>query len=133
MKPELVSIDGSFKADRDGDKPGIIFLASPTPGQVYIEESSLGNAEAATQILSIDYSYGEDPKLDRLVPPKLAQLLCRKNCVVTKNFSPLEPDVVEHKYYAPGVGVFLETAPQTGEVLRLVKCNVDPRCALLPQ
>ena len=38
MKPELVSIDGSFKADRDGDKPGIIFLANPLPGQTYIEE-----------------------------------------------------------------------------------------------
>ena len=51
-KPELVSIDGSFKAGRDGDKPGIIFLASPTVGSVYIEESSLGNAEDATEILS---------------------------------------------------------------------------------
>ena len=38
----------------------------------------------------------------------------------------------ERKYYAPGIGVFLETAPQTGEVIRLVKCNVDPRCAQLP-
>jgi len=132
-KPELVSIDGSFKADRDGDKPGIIFLANPTPGQFYIEEESLGNAEDATQILAVDYSYGKNPKLDRLVPPKLAQLLCKKNCVVTSNFSPLEPDVIEHKYYAPGIGVFLETAPQTGEVVRLVKCNFDPRCAQLPQ
>jgi hypothetical protein len=133
MKPELVDIAGSFKAGRDGDKPGIIFLANPQVGQVYIEESSLGNAEDATRILSIDYSYGKDPNLDRLVPPKLAQLLCKKNCVVTRNTSSLEPGVVERKYYAPGIGVFLETAPQTGEVVRLVKCNVDPRCALLPQ
>ena len=132
-KPELVDIDGSFKADRDGDKPGIIFLANPTPGQFYIEESSLNNAEDATQILSIDYSYGKNPTLDQLVPAKLAQLLCKKNCVVTKNISPLEPDVIERKYYAPGIGVFLETAPATGEVTRLVKCNVDPRCAQLPQ
>jgi hypothetical protein len=132
-KPELVSIDGSFKADRDGDKPGIIFLAHPMPGQFYLEESSLGNAEDASEILSIDYAYGKNPNLDRLVPAKLAQLLCKKNCVVTKNFSPLEPDVIERKYYAPGIGVFLETAPQTGEVSRLVKCNVDPRCAQLPQ
>ena len=33
--PELVSIDGSFKAGRDGDKPGIIFQRAPAPGQVY--------------------------------------------------------------------------------------------------
>ena len=133
MKPELVDIDGSFKAGRDGDKPGIIFLANPMPGQVYIEESSLGNAEDATKILSIDYSYGKNPKLDQLVPPKLAQLLCKKDCVVTQNTSSLEPGVIERKYYASGIGVFLETAPQTGEVVRLVKCNFDPRCALLPQ
>ena len=133
MLPELVDIDGSFKADRDGDKPGIIFLANPTPGQFYIEESSLGNAEDATQILSINYSFGKNATLDKLVPAQLAQLLCKNNCVVTKNISPLEPGVVERKYYAPGIGVFLETAPQTGEVSRLVKCNVDPRCAQLPQ
>ena len=67
------------------------------------------------------------------MPPQLAQLLCKKNCVVTRNTSSLEPGVVERKYYAPGIGVFLETAPQTGEVVRLVKCNVDPRCSQLPQ
>jgi hypothetical protein len=132
-KPELVGIEGSFKADRDGDKPGIIFLANPMVGQFYIEEESLGNAEDATEILAVDYSYGKNPKLDQLVPPKLAQVLCKKNCVVTRNFSPLEPGVLERKYYAPGIGVFLETAPQTGEVVRLVKCNFDPRCAQLPQ
>jgi hypothetical protein len=132
-KEELVNDDGSFKAGRDGDKPGIIFLANPAPGQFYIEESSLGNAEDATQILSISYSFGKNPTLDKLVPAKLAQLLCKNDCVVTKNISPLEPGVVERKYYAPGIGVFLETAPQTGEVSRLVKCNVDPRCAQLPQ
>lgn len=50
--------------------------------------------------------------------------------MVTQNFSSLEPDVLERKYYAPGIGVFLEV--EAGEVVQLVKCNVDPRCALLP-
>jgi hypothetical protein len=40
---------------------------------------------------------------------------------------------IERKYYAPGIGVFLEVEPESGEVVRLVKCNVDPRCASLPQ
>ena len=61
------------------------------------------------------------------------RLLCNGDCIVTKNFSLLEPDVFERKYYAPGIGVFLEVEPEAGEVVRLVKCNVDPRCALLPQ
>jgi len=132
MKPELVSIDGSFKAGRDGDKPGIIFQASPAPGQVYIEEASLGNAEDATEVLAVDYSYGRNPQLDELVPPKLARVLCARNCVVTKNFSTIEPGTFERKYYAPGIGVFLEVEPESGEVVQLTKCNVDPRCASLP-
>lgn len=132
-KPELVGIDGSFKAGREGDKPGIIFPAVPAQGLVYREESSLGNAEDAARILAVDYAYGKRPALDTLVPRRLAMLLCSGSCVVTENFSQLEPGVIERKYYAPGIGVFLETAPDTGEVVRLVKCNVDPRCALLPR
>ncbi|HKE96350.1 MAG TPA: hypothetical protein VKB34_18730 [Povalibacter sp.] len=131
MKPELVNNDGSFKAGRDGDKPGIIFLANPAVGQFYVEESSLGNAEDATEILAIDYSFGRNPTLDELVPPRLARLLCSNDCVVTRNFSQLEPGGFERKYYARGIGVFLETDPESGEVVRLVKCNVDPRCASL--
>jgi hypothetical protein len=132
-RPQLVSSDGSFKAARDGDEPGIIFLANPRPNQTYMEESSLGNAEDATRVIVVDYSYGRYPNLDLLVPPGLARLLCAGNCVVTRNTSPLEPGRFERKYYAPGIVVFLETAPQTGEVNRLVKCNFDPRCAQLPQ
>ncbi len=133
MTPELTDIGGSFKAGRDGAKPGVIFLAAPAPGDVYREEFSLGNAEDGAEVLSVDYAWGKDPKLDELVPRKLANLLCAGNCVVTKNFSSLEPDVLERKYYAPGIGVFLEVEPESGEVVRLVKCNVDPRCASLPR
>ena len=127
--PELVSIDGSFKAGRDLDKPGIIFLAEPTEGATYLEEFSLGNAEDVTEILATDYSYGDDDDLDEFVPRDLAELLCDGDCVVTKNYSLLEPGVIERKYYAPGIGVFLEVAPDAGEVLRLTACNVDPRCS----
>jgi len=133
-KPELVDIEGSFKAGRDGDKPGIIFQANPRPGQTYIEESSLGTAEDSTLVIAVDYRYGKYPNLDILVPPGLARLMCAAgNCVVTKNTSSLEPGQFERKYYAPGIGVFLETAPQTGEVDRLVNCNFDARCSQLPQ
>jgi hypothetical protein len=40
---------------------------------------------------------------------------------------------VERKYYAAGIGFFLEVKPDTGEVVQLVGCNYDPRCARLPQ
>ncbi len=136
-KPELVSLDGSFKAGRDGDKPGIIFLASPLAGEAYLEEFSLGNAEDVTEILSTTYSFGSDPELDPFVPQELADLLCKPNadCVVTKNFSLLEPGIVALKYYAPGIGFFLEVDPDTGAISQLVGCEltpVDTRCSMLP-
>lgn len=131
---ELVSIDGSFKAGRNHDKPGVIFQASPRAGQSYVEEFSLGNAEDVTDVLSIDYRFGVDPELDRFVPAGLAHLMCAAgDCVVTRNYSLLEPGVFGRKYYARGIGVFLEVNPDTGEVHRLVSCNFDPRCQALAQ
>ncbi len=130
--PELVSIDGSFKHGRDGDKGGLFFSASPTQGQVYLEEFSLGNAEDVTEILSTTYAYGSDSELDQFVPPQLAEIFCSEDCVVTKNFSLIEPGIFARKYYGKGIGFFLEVKPDTGEALQLVGCNFDSRCAALP-
>jgi hypothetical protein len=130
-RAELVSIDGSFKVGRDGDKPGIIALASPKVGDAYLEEYSLGNAEDVTEILSTTYSYGHDPVLDEHVPRALADRFCAGNCIVTKNYSLLEPGLFARKYYARGVGTILEVE-NTGEVVQLVRCNFDSRCANLP-
>ncbi|HYV20200.1 MAG TPA: hypothetical protein VFC25_14340 [Verrucomicrobiae bacterium] len=133
MTPELVTIDGTFKQGRDGDQGGLIFPGSPHPGLTYREESSFTNAEDIAQVVSTTYTYGASRDLDRLVPKALAQLLCHGDCVVTKNTSLLEPGIVEFKYYAPGLGVFLEVHPADKSVLQLVSCNFDPRCASLPQ
>lgn len=130
---ELVSIDGSFKADRDGAEAGIIFPGRPVVGQTYREEFSLGNAEDAADVLSTTYSYGEEAELDRHVPRQLARLLCKKDCVVTNNYSLLEPGNAERKYYAPGIGLFLELNPDSGEINQLVNCNFDQRCRSLPR
>jgi len=131
--PELVSIDGSFKAGRNGDKPGIIFLASPARDDVYLEEFSLGNAEDVTEILSVTYKFGAEPELDRLVPRALVSIFCHGDCVVTKNYSLLEPGVFARKYYAPGLGVILEVELTEGKVVQLTNCNFDGRCGNLPK
>ncbi|MFI5317588.1 MAG: hypothetical protein ACHQ6T_17940, partial [Myxococcota bacterium] len=132
--PELVGNEGSFKAGTDGAESGILFLATPTVGALYRQEFSLGVAEDVSQVLSTDYTFGANADLDVLVPPLLAALLCvhPKDCVVTEDFSPLEPGPVERKYYAKGIGDFLEVTPDTGEVQQLVGCNFDPRCGMLP-
>ena len=131
-RPELVSISGSFKHGRNGDKAGIIMPAQPRAGQAYLEEFSLGNAEDVSEVLSASYSHGSNRELDRLVPRDLALRMCNRDCVVTKNYSLLEPGIYALKYYARGIGFFLETKPVEGQSLQLVACNFDARCVALP-
>ncbi len=130
--PELVSIDGSFKAGRDGDKAGTLIRNAPQVGDSYRQEWSAGNAEDAARVVSTSYGYGNDPELDAFVPQALAELLCNDDCWVNAEFTPLEPDAFELKYYAPGIGRFLEVSPEDGSIVQLVDCNFDARCAALP-
>ena len=130
--PELVAIDGSFKAGRDGDLPGISFLGAPMDGDSYRQEQSLGNAEDWATVLSTSYGFGNDPELDEHVPQALADMLCSNDCIVTGELTPLEPDLFDRKYYAPGIGLFLEVDTETGEINQLVDCNFDARCIGLP-
>jgi hypothetical protein len=129
---ELISIDGSFKVGRDGARPGVSFPALPEVGSVYRQEFSLGNAEDVAEILATDYSYGTNPELDLLVPEALADMLCNNDCVVVLEYSPLDPGALGRKYYAPGIGFFLETAPEEGIAVQLIGCNFDSRCNHLP-
>jgi len=129
---ELVEIEGSFKAGRDGARSGVLMLAMPQVGVAYRQEWAVGDAEDAAQVLSTTYSFGADPDLDRFVPQALAELLCHDDCVVTRDFTPLEPGTEERKYYAPGVGLFLEVDVESGDTLELENCNFAAVCGLLP-
>ena len=104
MSPELVDIDGSWKAGRDGARPGIIMPAEPRVGDAYREEMSLGEAEDVAEIVSIT---GME---------SVPAASCSNDCVVTRNISALEPDVEETKYYAPGIGLILELDPEEPRV-----------------
>lgn len=130
--PELVDVEGSWKAGREGAKSGVLMPAAPEVGRVYRQEWAFGDAEDAAEVLSTTYGYGAG-ELDSFVPEDLAGLLCAGDCLVTRDFTPLEPDASELKYYAPGIGLFLEVDPAAGEIVQLVDCNVDARCAVLPQ
>ena len=93
---DVVDVEGSFKAGVDGAKPGIIMKASSAVGDVYRQEFALGDAEDAAEVISTTGS--------ETVPGAT----CAGTCVVTHEFSPLEPDANEQKFYAPGIGVILE-------------------------
>ena len=129
---ELVDIEGSWKHGRDGAKAGLLIPKDGEVGDTYRQEWLAGDAEDIATILSRTYAYGEDEELDELVPEDLAELLCDGDCMVTREYSPLEPGVFELKYYSPGIGIFLEVDPEEEEIVQLVDCNVDARCALLP-
>lgn len=132
-KPELISRDGSFKHDRDGDVGGTLFLGRPVRGAVYRQEFSIANAEDMAEVLSTNYRYGVNATLDRGVPQQLANLFCAGDCIVTKEYSAIEPDKFALKYYARGVGFIIETKSNSDEVLQLTNCNFDSRCANLPK
>ena len=129
---ELVDIEGSWKHGRDGAKAGLLIPKDGEVGDTYRQEWLAGDAEDIATILSRTYAYGEDEELDELVPEDLAELLCDGDCMVTREYSPLEPGAFERKYYSPGIGIFLEVDPEEEEIVQLVDCNVDARCALLP-
>ena len=92
---KLKSTEGSWEAGVDGAQPGIILPANPKPGLTYREEYYAGHAEDGAEILSLtahaDVPYGT---FDHVLQ--------------TRNFTPLEPDLVEEKFYASGVGPVLE-------------------------
>jgi len=96
-EPELVAIDGSWKAGRDSAKPGILIGATPQVGDIYQQEVSLGDAEDIAEV--IDTSGNESVA---------AGFSCNNNCVVTREGTPIEPGVYENKHYVPGLGLILE-------------------------
>jgi hypothetical protein len=58
--------------------------------------------------------------VDRKGSARVPAAACTKTCLVTHDFSALEPGVTESKYYQPGIGLILELGPD-GERLELTK------------
>ena len=91
----ITSLEGAWEAGVDGARPGIIMLAKPAIGKTYRQELYFGEAEDAAEVLALG---------DTVTVPAGTF----KNCLKTRDFSPLEPGHVEHKFYAPGIGTVLE-------------------------
>jgi hypothetical protein len=91
---EVVSREGSFEAGVDGALAGIAIPADPRPGLAYRQEYLEGEAEDNGEVLSVN------EKVD--VPYGHAD-----DVLLTKDTITIEPDVLEYKLYAPGVGPVL--------------------------
>ena len=106
---EIVSRAGSWEAGVDGAMPGVVMLADPRVGDRYRQEFYAGEAEDMARV--------RDAGASVAVPAG-----SYGDVLVTEDWTPLEPDVLEHKSYAPGVGVVLERVVKGGSgVLRLVE------------
>lgn len=108
---ELVNLEGSWKAGREYDIPGIIMWDAPVDGVLYRQEFSLGNAED----MALVDGYVDEMQIKRNI---------FENVLVTVDFTPIDPGIVEYKYYAPRVGLIKEEKPDDGEVLELVRLYI---------
>jgi hypothetical protein len=88
---------GSWEAGVNGAHPGVVMPADPRPGGPYRQEYLPGEAEDMARVLRVNETL-------RVPFGSYVQV------VVTRDWSPLDPGVAEHKHYAPGIGLIREEA-----------------------
>jgi hypothetical protein len=100
---KVVSTKGSWEAGVDGAQPGVIMPARPTPGLRYRQEHYAGHAEDRAEVMSrreqVEVPLGFFP---------------RGRVLMTRELNPLEPRVLEYKFYARGIGTVLSVAVSGG-------------------
>jgi hypothetical protein len=104
----ISTIEGTFMAGVDAAQPGIVMEAHPAVGDFHRQEFDLGNAEDFAEACA---------GLSAWVTVPFGSFA---NGLDTRETRPLEPDLHEHKFYAPGVGNVLETDEDTGARLELI-------------
>lgn len=102
--------DGSWEAGVDGAQPGVVMLAHPQSGISYRQEYYPGHAEDQALVLNIDAAV--KLRSDDAYSPGTFD-----DCIVTKEWSTLEPGSIEQKSYCPGIGNVL-VEEHHGKVLR---------------
>ena len=98
-----VSKEGSFEAGVDGAQPGVVMPANPKRGMRYRQEYLKAEAEDRAQIFSLaeqaEVPFGH---------------FRRGRVLMTKDVNPLEPKVLEYKFYARGMGPVLAVSVSGG-------------------
>ncbi|HEU5153481.1 MAG TPA: hypothetical protein VFU03_01990 [Gemmatimonadales bacterium] len=100
---KVVSTAGSFEAGKNGAKAGIIMRAHPKVGQVTPQEFAPGIAEDKARVLD----------LNAMITVPYGTFT---HCLKQEEFTPLEPEALENKYYCPGVGIVKELDVKGGTV-----------------
>jgi len=94
--------EGSWQAGVDGAKAGIVMPARSRVGQSMRQEFYKGQAEDHFQVLSISR-------------PVRVPYTASKHALLTKEWTPLEPDVIDHKLYVRGIGMVKEETVKGGD------------------
>jgi len=98
----VTSREGSWRAGVDGAEQGILMPAHPKVGQSFRQEYYKGHAEDHFTVLSVSAS---------TVVPYTASA----HALLTKEWTPLEPDVIGHKLYVRGIGLVKEETVKGGD------------------
>jgi hypothetical protein len=93
----VTSTEGSWLAGKDGAEPGIFMEANPVVGHSFRQEYYPGHAEDQYRVASLSTSVR--------VPYAAFQ-----GALLTEEWTALEPDVLDHKYYVRGIGEVSETS-----------------------
>lgn len=94
--------EGTWQAGVDEAKPGIFMYAHPRIGQSARQEFLKGQAEDHFEVLRRGVT--------ATIPFKRFD-----GALLTKEWTPLEPGVIDHKYYVPGIGTVLEQTVKGGD------------------
>ena len=98
----VTSTEGTWRAGRNGAKAGIYMPAHPKVGQSGRQEYYKTHAEDHFQVVSL-HAHAKAPYISS------------KNALLTKEWTPLEPGVIDHKYYVRGIGTVLEQTVKGGD------------------
>jgi hypothetical protein len=113
-KGKVKSTEGSFEAGKNGAKGGIFMPPNPQVGQSFKQEDFKRHAEDRFSILSLAAS---------VTTPAASST----QAMLTQETTPLEPGIVDHKYYVQGIGTVLEDTvqgvPPGSERLELTSVN----------
>lgn len=104
LKPDgaVKTREGSWQAGVDGARAGIFMPAHPRPGQRGIQEFLEGEAEDHFRVLSRSAAVRTPGASSR-------------HALLTREWTPLEPGVVDHKLYVKGIGTVLEETVKGGD------------------
>jgi hypothetical protein len=93
----VLNTSGTWRAGVDGARPGVYMFAHPRVGQAGQQEFYKRQAQDRFKVLSLRATVD--------VP-----FVSSKRALLTQEWTPLEPGVLDHKLYVRGIGTVLEQA-----------------------